>query len=197
MTTKAPFVMNIWPKRRANAAWRNRSDADRQYTATVRKNKGEMASSACSARAAENRKTTQDERRIQNLKIIEINEKKINEAITIEFRTLRESRRKQRDQRWTKRLENAYRASRDAGTVAKRAWQQTIATPKWANKGAMLALYRDAKKRQNDTGELHHVDHIVPLISTRVCGLHCEQNMRIILGVENSSKGNRRWPDMP
>lgn len=41
-----------------------------------------------------------------------------------------------------------------------------------------------------------HVDHIVPLQSNWVCGLHCEANLRVIPGAENESKRNFWWPQM-
>jgi len=42
-----------------------------------------------------------------------------------------------------------------------------------------------------------HVDHIVPLKSPLVSGLHTEANLRLLPGAENRSKHNRFWPDMP
>lgn len=42
-----------------------------------------------------------------------------------------------------------------------------------------------------------NVDHIVPLVSDVVCGLHCHQNLRIIRKSVNTAKSNRWWPDMP
>lgn len=66
------------------------------------------------------------------------------------------------------------------------------AIPAWANEQAILDIYRECRNHPN-----HHVDHIVPLVSKIVCGLHCEANLRIIPAVENYSKNNRRWPDMP
>lgn len=41
------------------------------------------------------------------------------------------------------------------------------------------------------------VDHIVPITSDLVCGLHCIDNFQMLTREENASKGNRYWPDMP
>jgi len=54
----------------------------------------------------------------------------------------------------------------------------------------MLTVYRRA-------GIEAHVDHIVPLQSKLVCGLHTPDNLTVLLARENISKGNRVWPDMP
>lgn len=71
------------------------------------------------------------------------------------------------------------------------------ATPKWANKFFISEAYHLAKLRTEALGFPWHVDHIIPLRSKRVCGLHTEQNLRVIPGVENVRKNNRFWPDMP
>ncbi len=69
-------------------------------------------------------------------------------------------------------------------------------TPKWADRGAMHCLYQ-LRNIYRDIGVDAHVDHIVPLRSEIVCGLHVEHNLQLITGIENSIKGNRTWPDMP
>lgn len=53
----------------------------------------------------------------------------------------------------------------------------------------MARLYRSA-------GLDCQVDHIVPLRSRVVCGLHVQDNLQIILTTENRAKGNRHWPSM-
>lgn len=71
------------------------------------------------------------------------------------------------------------------------------AVPKWADLDAMKALYKLAKELEAATGVKHHVDHIVPMKSPLVCGLHWEGNLQILPYAENIRKGNRVWPDMP
>ena len=80
---------------------------------------------------------------------------------------------------------------------AKRRATQIQATPEWADEFIIVEAYELAQSRSKATGVTHHVDHIVPLISRIVCGLHCEFNVRVIPETENVSKGNRHWPDMP
>jgi len=71
------------------------------------------------------------------------------------------------------------------------------ATPVCANKFFMREIYHLAQLRTKCLGIRHSVDHIVPLQSAIVCGLHIENNLRVIQSKANISKGNRFWPDMP
>lgn len=80
--------------------------------------------------------------------------------------------------------------------AARRAGKKN-ATPKWMDKAAVEAIYAKAQKFMELTGEPFHVDHIVPLTSDLVCGLHWEGNLQILSGFDNLSKGNKHWPDMP
>ena len=55
------------------------------------------------------------------------------------------------------------------------------ATPPWADVDAMKSLYKECDRLTNETGIPHHVHHIVPLQELDfVCGLHCQQNLKIL-----------------
>ena len=71
------------------------------------------------------------------------------------------------------------------------------AMPSWANEFFIEEAYHLAQLRSSMFGFPWHVDHVVPLTSKLVCGLHTEANLQVIPGVENLSKNNRYWPDMP
>ena len=71
------------------------------------------------------------------------------------------------------------------------------ATPTWANKDYIQGFYELAAAKTKWLGIEYHVDHQVPLKSALVCGLHNEFNLQVLHGLENRSKGNRYWPDMP
>jgi Stc1 domain len=75
--------------------------------------------------------------------------------------------------------------------IAKRTARKLQATPPWANEGAIRAIYAEATRLTRKTGIRHEVDHIYPLQSNVVCGLHCEANLQILPKIENIRKGNR------
>lgn len=75
--------------------------------------------------------------------------------------------------------------------------QRNRRTPPWADRVAIAAFYIEACRLTRETGELHVVDHIVPMCGKIVSGLHVPHNLRVIHWRENAAKGAWFWPDMP
>lgn len=98
--------------------------------------------------------------------------------------------------RWIEKNKDYYRA-RCAFYGAERYNNMKQARPKWANPFFMREIYHLAILRSRALGVPHHVDHIVPIKSKLVCGLHVENNMRVIPARTNIQKSNITWPDMP
>lgn len=99
---------------------------------------------------------------------------------------------------WASKYVKEHRGIHDALTALYRA-RKFKATPKWANQFFIEEIY-DLANRRNELktgGVKWHVDHIIPLKSNLVCGLHVENNLRVIPSIENLTKSNRHWPDMP
>lgn len=80
--------------------------------------------------------------------------------------------------------------------TARRVAAKKQAIPGWADIKKTRAVYEEARRLTVETGIPHHVDHIVPLQSDRVCGLHWHGNLKAIPAFDNQSKKNRYWPDM-
>lgn len=93
--------------------------------------------------------------------------------------------------KWAKK-NRAYLNERDRRRKA----MKIEASPVWANTEVMRVIYRLATNKTKLTGLEYHVDHIVPLVSKHVCGLHVEWNLQVLSKFENQSKSNYKWPDM-
>lgn len=78
-----------------------------------------------------------------------------------------------------------------AANVRGRQARLLSATPAWANKAAIDAIYQLARDATELTGVEHEVDHIVPLKGRNVCGLHVENNLQVLTKADNRKKGNR------
>lgn len=73
-----------------------------------------------------------------------------------------------------------------------------MATPTWLTKkqkAEIRALYQIAIVMSRTTGEPYVVDHIYPLQSDVVCGLHVPWNLRVTTRAENARKSNSLPPE--
>lgn len=80
---------------------------------------------------------------------------------------------------------------RNTANAAGHKAQKRLAKPAWANDFFISEAYALARLRTRLTGIEWQVDHIVPLRSPLVCGLHVEHNLRVITKAENCRKRNR------
>jgi hypothetical protein len=80
-----------------------------------------------------------------------------------------------------------------ASTARRRAAKKN-ALASWANLEAIKKIYEEAQYLTKTTGIKYVVDHIYPLQSKYMCGLHVENNLQILTEEENCKKGNRMWP---
>jgi hypothetical protein len=74
---------------------------------------------------------------------------------------------------------------------AKRRALELWALPVWVDQQEVRKIYRAAALMSAVTGVKYHVDHIVPLKSPHVCGLHWEGNLQVIPAIDNMKKHNR------
>jgi hypothetical protein len=87
----------------------------------------------------------------------------------------------------------AYARNREVIAARRRgSWVRSVSrTPPWADREAMAALYREARRLTRETGIAHQVDHEIPLRGKLVSGLHVETNLRIITAEANRRKSAR------
>jgi hypothetical protein len=88
------------------------------------------------------------------------------------------------NQRWAARNKDNGREKSARYKASKRS-----ATPPWFDKSSVDLVYKKAIELGLE------VDHIVPINSANVCGLHVWENLQLLDGTLNKTKGNRYWPD--
>jgi hypothetical protein len=122
-----------------------------------------------------------DERRIKN--------RAWNAKYTDNRRAWREQNRErlaEQSAEWAR----THRAHKQAARTKRRA-DEIRATPSWADLRAILAVYEESARLTRETCIKHEVDHIVPLRSSVVCGLHVAHNLQVLTKTENCRKCNK------
>lgn len=91
------------------------------------------------------------------------------------------------------KYDKTHKAEKCAREAFRRA-QKLKATPPWLtkeHKEEIKAMYIHSAELSELTGIIHHVDHIMPLISKVVCGLHVPWNLQVIPAEDNLKKSNK------
>lgn len=87
---------------------------------------------------------------------------------------------------------NSFCKQNPSKSAARRAKRRASGhTPQWAEKEEIQKMYDYASQLTIATGIKHHVDHIIPLNSDLVCGLHVLNNLQVIPGAVNLRKNSR------
>lgn len=113
---------------------------------------------------------------------------------------LREVQRAARHEDYAKRKTAEYRNTL-MGTIndpevsasERRRVALALATPPWACLEKIKRVYRERDAANLDTPEdaPFHVDHVIPLLGRRVCGLHVHDNLKVIPARQNLRKSNK------
>lgn len=128
---------------------------------------------------------------IRLLRSLILREKYVTGAYWVEYRKVYRKKRPEKRKAERKRYKKAHPEKKNRGP--KKRVRGRI--PAWANRRAMVMIYRKRKEWSAILGIELHVDHVVPLRHPRVSGLHCEANLQLLADELNVEKSNARWPD--
>lgn len=90
-----------------------------------------------------------------------------------------------------KRESGLKRRAKDKLANPEKYHERRVKKVKWASWDEFKPFYEEAKRLRQYTGQMWDVEHIYPIKSDWVCGLHTPDNLRISARSENMRKGNR------
>lgn len=87
------------------------------------------------------------------------------------------------------RVSVAYLSQKRASTL--RGERLNNATPSWINEHHFREIVAACERTNNETGQKHHLDHIIPIAGKTVSGLHVPWNLQVLDALANCSKSNK------
>lgn len=91
----------------------------------------------------------------------------------------------------------AWKERNPSSTRADRAYRRCMehkSCPAWADRAELRRFYMESRRLTEETGVLHHVDHVLPIRNKHICGLHVPVNLAVIPAGENMRKTNKFEP---
>lgn len=129
--------------------------------------------------------------RINNPEASRIRARRYSKANTETLATKLKNWRKLNPEKTKAQQKRARASGKGSAKRAKYRASQLLATPSWVDLNEIYEVYKQAELLTKELCVSHHVDHIVPLQSKKVCGLHVPWNLRAIPAADNLSKGNK------
>lgn len=145
----------------------------------------------CSSERGKNWRLNNLERSKENAKKYQLANKERQTAYSKEWREKHSDRIKVVAALWT-----ASNLEKKAAATARRRAAKICASPSWALAKDIKPFYVLAASMTKKYRIKTTVDHVVPLQSPLVCGLHCAANLSIQTDSLNKRKGNLWWPQM-
>lgn len=177
--------------------WREKNreklrEYQRQYMQRRRLKDMEQTRLIGRAQAKKRREKNPDAVRAYNREFYKKKKEKSPEKVRLQ-NTIQRERHRENIREISRRWAANNPAKKHASVVARRA-AMLSAIPPWVDKSALVTIYEHCRKITHETGVQHHVDHIIPLRSKIVCGLHVPWNLQVIPAIENARKSNKMVP---
>lgn len=173
-----------------------REDDPEAYLKAYRKaysalKKAELSAKAAAKYAEENKEII--EARLKRRELRKAEQAKAESERRSEAAKVRELARPAKEAFYASRRVEQRRAkgAKDRAENPEKYHERRVKKVKWASWDEFKPFYEEAKRLREYTGQMWDVEHIYPIKSDWVCGLHTPDNLRISARSENIRKANR------